>query len=165
MPISNPKQLLLVHDRWATRNIIEACKPLSHDQFHQRFDMGPGSLHDTITHILGATRGWTDLLASRPQRDRLETEGPFTPDELTDLNESLHDDLDAAAKSHPDDETVTGERGGRSYSFKRGAVVTHVTTHAMHHRAQCLNMLRHLGVDPIPHTAVVEWMLFVDPVE
>jgi len=32
----------------------------------------------------------------------------------------------------------------------------------MHHRAQCLNMLRQLGVDPVPPSAVVEWIMMVD---
>jgi uncharacterized damage-inducible protein DinB len=43
----------------------------------------------------------------------------------------------------------------------RGAVLTHVTTHGMHHRAQCVNMLRQLGAD-IPLNSVIEWMLTVD---
>jgi uncharacterized damage-inducible protein DinB len=29
----------------------------------------------------------------------------------------------------------------------------------MHHRAQCLNMLRHLGVTPLPPSSVTEWDL------
>jgi len=38
-------------------------------------------------------------------------------------------------------------------------VITHVTTHGMHHRAQCLNMLRHVGVNPLPQSSVLQWML------
>jgi uncharacterized damage-inducible protein DinB len=30
-------------------------------------------------------------------------------------------------------------------------------THGMHHRAQCLNMLRRLGVQPLPPSSVAEW--------
>ena len=48
-------------------------------------------------------------------------------------------------------------RDGRTADFTRGAILTHVTTHAMHHRAQCLNMLRHLGVTPLPPSSVTEW--------
>jgi uncharacterized damage-inducible protein DinB len=35
----------------------------------------------------------------------------------------------------------------------------HVATHGMHHRAQCLNMLRQLGVNPLPPISVLEWIL------
>ena len=41
--------------------------------------------------------------------------------------------------------------------------LVHVTTHGMHHRAQCLNMLRHLGVpgvsDRLPEIDPLDWQL------
>ena len=39
----------------------------------------------------------------------------------------------------------------------RGATIVHVTTHGTHHRAQCLNILRQLGVTPLPPSSVAEW--------
>jgi len=47
------------------RQILDACGKLTDEQFHQRFDIGLGSLHDTTTHILGAMRWWGDLLTGR----------------------------------------------------------------------------------------------------
>ena len=161
MAKSDPIEILLTQNRWATRQLIEACAGLSEEQFHQTFEMGVGSLHDTVTHILGAMRGWGDMLSGREQRPRLEGESRSTQDLLTMLDE-LSDDLEASAAAHPVDGLVTGSRGGRSYTFTRGGVLTHVTTHGMHHRAQCLNMMRQLGVDPLPPSAVVEWMLMAD---
>lgn len=161
MPKSDPVEILLTQNRWATRNLIEACAALSREQFHQEFEMGVGSLHDTVTHILGAMRGWGDLLAGREQRPRLEGE-TRSPEELLALLDELSGDLEASAAAHPVDELVTGERGGRTFTFTRGGVLTHVTTHGMHHRAQGLNMLRQLGVDPLPPSAVVEWILTAD---
>ena len=159
---SDPVEILLTHNRWATRNLLDACMALSSEQFHQAFDMGPGSLHNTTTHILGAMRGWGDMLAGREQRPRLEEGGQRTPQELLELLDEISDDLEASARAHPTDELVSGSRGGRSYTFTRGGVFMHVTTHGMHHRAQCLNLLRRLGVDPLPPSAVVEWMLMAD---
>ena len=86
MTTSDPVDILLTQNRWATRNLLEACAALPHEQFHQRFEMGPGSLHDTVTHILGAMRGWGDMLAGREQRPRLE-EGGASPPFATPLNE------------------------------------------------------------------------------
>src|SRR5204863_251817 len=48
-------------------------------------------------------------------------------------------------------------RDGRTLQITRGAVLAQVTTHGMHHRAQCLNMLRRLGVNPLPPSSVAEW--------
>ena len=162
MPKSEPVDILLTHNRWATRNLLEACAALPSEQFHQGFEMGPGSLHDTATHILGAMRGWGDMLAGREQRPRLDEGEKRTPQELLELLDEISDDLESSVKAHPPDELVTGSRGGRTYTFTRGGVITHVTTHGMHHRAQCLNMLRRLGVDSLPPSAVVEWMLTAD---
>ncbi|MCH8152670.1 MAG: DinB family protein [Planctomycetes bacterium] len=164
MPTSDPIDILLRQNCWATRNLLESCEALPSEQFHQRFEIGPGSLHDTITHILAAMRGWGDMLAGRDQRPRLEGE-QRTPQELLGLLDEISDDLEASAKAHPMDEMVSGSRGGKSYTFARGGVLTHVTTHGMHHRAQCLNMLRKLGVDPLPPCAVVEWILMADPLD
>ena len=163
MPISDPVGILVRQNRWATENMLNACRDLTDEQFHQKFEMGLGSLHDTITHILGAMRGWGDLLAGREQRPRLEADDPRTVDELAALLTGISDELETLATTHATDEIVTGSLGGNSYSFTRGAVVTHVTTHGMHHRAQCLNMLRQLGVDNLPPSAVVEWVLMENP--
>ena len=163
MATSEPLDILLTHNRWAMRSVLEACAGLRPDQFHQRFEMGPGSLHDTLTHVLAAMRGWGDMLAGREQRERLDEDGAKrTPQELLALLDEIADDLEASAHGHPTDEQVTGARGGRTFTFLRGGVLTHVTTHGMHHRAQCINMLRQLGIDPVPPSAVVEWIMMVD---
>ncbi len=162
MPTSNPIEILLEHDRWATQNIIDVCKTLPPEKFHQRFEMGPGSLHDTVTHIIMALRVWEDVLATREVRPRLET----TPRSLAEL-QSLFDESSSAfaavARKHPLDDTVIRERDGQKYVFSRAGVISHVATHGMHHRAQCLNMLRHLGVNPLPQSSVAEWMRLADP--
>ncbi len=104
-------------------------------------------------------RGWGDLLAERDQRPHLE--GQFTIDQLDQMHEDISADFDRSARAHAVSEQVTGSRGGRTFTFTRGAVITHVTTHGMHHRAQCLNMLRHLGVEQ-PMSAVIQWVLTAD---
>lgn len=163
MPTSDPIEILLASNRWAMRHLIDACAALDEEAFHRPFEIGPGSLHDTVTHVLGAMQGWGDLLAEREQRARLDQGGTKrSPEELRALLESISDDLESSARAHPLDEAVTGSRGGRSFTFQRGAVLTHVLTHGMHHRAQCLNMLRRLGVDPLPLSSVVEWVMTTD---
>ncbi len=162
MPSTDPAAILISSNRWANEQLLDSCAPLTTEQFHQEFEMGLGSLHATATHILGAMRGWSDLLAGRTQRDRLEAGGPYTVADLRSLHADIADDFAALATAYPHEESVSGERGGRTYTFTRGAVLTHVTTHGMHHRAQCINMLRQLGADSLPKSAVLEWMIEVD---
>ncbi|USO00232.1 MAG: hypothetical protein H6810_06115 [Phycisphaeraceae bacterium] len=157
MPASDPAEILLAHDRWATRQLIDAARELTHDQFHQRFEMGLGSVHDTLAHIVGVIAGWGDFHAGRPRREPWENSGPYTCDQLAAALDEFADEF--AAHTTPHDEVVTAERHGRVWSFTRGAVLTHVTTHGVHHRAQCVNMLRHLGQEGPWRVSVVEWTL------
>ena len=162
MPLTDPIAILFAHDRWATRNLLDACAALTDEQFHQAFEMGTGSLHDNVTHILGAMRGWTDVLAElEVRRERLEGT-TRTVAELIELHDVVADEFESMVRAHPFDETVTPTYGERSYEFPRGGIFPHVMTHSMHHRAQCLNMLRHLaggGVETPPPSSVLEWML------
>ncbi len=171
---SDPLDVLLKHNAWATRALLEYCRTLTHEQFHQLFEMGPGSLHNTLTHIIGTMRGWTDLLVGREIRLRLEDE-QRSIDELVTMLDSFDEELRAAAMAHPADEVLEGEFMQRPYRFTRGAILTHVTTHGMHHRAQVMNMLRQLCANDTPESpespespaspdvSVLTWMLAVDP--
>jgi uncharacterized damage-inducible protein DinB len=161
MPTSNLLDTLLSHDRWATEKILGACSALSADQFERRFNIGPGSLQDTTTHILGAMRRWGDLLAGREQRARLEG-SKCSPAELLKLLDEIASDFAASARKHAVDEIVSGVRDGKTYTLPRAVVISHVATHGMHHRAQCLNMLRQLGVSPLPPSDVIVWSMNVD---
>ncbi len=165
MPTTDPSDVLLAMDRWATRNVLDACASMSDEQFHRRFDIGLGSLHDTLTHVLGAQRGWTDVLTVRPEpRTRLE-EGRRSVDELVALHAEVADEFEAAARAGSPDDVLRPSRRGTTYAFTRGGILTHVTTHGVHHRAQCLNMLRHMGFEQLPPVSGMEWMLLAEPVD
>lgn len=155
---SDPMEVLLLHNLWATRHILQTCEKLSDEQLHRRFEMGRGSLHDTTLHMIQVVRGWGDLLAGREFVVPNPNDRKTVAEQLVML-EQVSDDFTAIARKYPTAEMVTRERGGKTYSFSRGGVVTHVMTHGMHHRAQCLNMLRQVGVNPLPTSSVVEWMI------
>jgi uncharacterized damage-inducible protein DinB len=164
MPESDCLQVLLSHDRWSTAQLLGACGKLSADQFHRRFEIGPGSLHDTLTHVIGVMRTWAQTLAGRELGPRLEGDGQDrNPEQLLSLLDEASQELSAEARRRPLGETVARRlRDGRTVQLTRTAVLTHVATHGMHHRAQCLNMLRQLGIAPLPPSSVFEWSLLGD---
>ena len=163
MPTTNPVEVMLQHNQWANRQMLKACAKLTSEQFRQRFEMGCGSLHDNLVHVLSSTRAWGDMLAGIEPRPRMDQDGSqWTANELLPINDELCTLFATVALAHPFAEIATSTKGGKKYSFPRGGVISHVMTHAMHHRAQCLNMLRQIGVDPLPPSSVVEWMLKVD---
>lgn len=151
---------LLQHNRWATRLLLERCRALRPEQFQRRFDIGPGSLHDTLRHVIGAMFRWADRIADRPVRESIErVPRPRTPDELLELLDQAHRELEAVAlrveREGREDEPMSAEF--RPERFTRGTAIVHVLTHGMHHRAQALNMLRRLGVADLPALDAVEW--------
>jgi len=131
---------------------LRRCRDLTPAPSSQRFDIGPGSLHDTLLHVVACVRRWTDRIGEHPLRPSAENEQrTWKPDELLAL---LHE-------SAPEFETVVTKviREGRldetlEFSapdlrepivFTRGTAIVHVVTHGVHHRAQALNMLRRPG--------------------
>ena len=98
------------------------------------------------------------MLRESEFRPRLEGERRSQTDLLA-LHNDVADEFAQIARAHPVDAIAKGSRGGREYAFPRGNVIVHVTTHGMHHRAQCVNMLRHIGINPLPQSSVLEWMI------
>ncbi len=165
---SDPLDILLRHDAWATREVLRACAGLTDEQWHRRFEIGLGSLHDTLTHVIGAMRLWADRIDGPPTELRPSIEG-----DVQRSSAELLVILDAAAAELAASAERARARGlwtefavtlaGHTHRFTLGAALVHVTTHGMHHRAQCLNMLRHLGVpgvsDRLPEIDPLDWQL------
>ncbi len=151
---------LLLHNAWATRVLLERCRTLTPEQFSQRFDIGPGSLHDVLRHIIGAIRRWSDRIVGRPVRERLEkAPNLHTPDELVIVLEEAARDLQEAVhrvrQEGRNDEMMQTEFSPAR--FTRGTAIVQVLTHGAHHRAQALNILRRLGVADLPELDAIEW--------
>lgn len=177
----DPLDILLRHDHWGTRRVLEVCRELPPEQFQKRFDMGCGSLHETLSHVIGAMRRWVDRLTQRPIRPAVDNPPRNvgmasdyrvrTPDELIALLEPAAAEL-AQIATKASREGNGGGGGlatviefaldGTTYRTTIGAGLVHVTTHGSHHRAQCLNMLRQLGVTRLPELTVVDWQAEVE---
>ena len=183
----DPLDILLKHDHWGTKRLLEVCATLSPDQFHARFDIGPGCLHDTLAHVIGAMRRWADRIAQRSLRPSFDRPvkpgtqpGPdvktLTPAQLLAALDESAADLAAVADlcRRPQDQGGLGldsiievPFGSTVYRFTRGVALVHVLTHGTHHRAQCLNMLRRLGLpdlagDGLPEVAAADWQAEVE---
>ncbi len=164
--MSHPEPWLipLRHDAWATRSMLERCRALGEDQFHRRFDIGPGSLHDTFRHIIGAMLRWADRIAQRPVKESIERGGMLSVDEMLRTLDLAARDLEAVARDVYENERFADlmewpNEGKPPYRFHKTTALVHVTTHGMHHRAQVRWMMRQLGLDVTPDRDTVEWEL------
>jgi uncharacterized damage-inducible protein DinB len=174
MPFSSdPFDILLGHNRWANRELLIRCGDLSDSQFHRCFEIGPGSLHDTLTHIIGAIFRWSDRIGGSPLRPSIEGRAPGDPapmtrrpvQELLALNDQACADFAAAVTQVRPQlaEARDWTLGPDTYRFTVSAAVIHVTNHGMHHRAQGMNMLRHLGKPMNADLDELEWQVAGEP--
>ncbi len=161
---------LLGHNAWTTRQLVERARALTAEQYLQRFDLGPGSVHDTLRHIISVMFGWADEIAGRPRRLSLgsDGEGPIrSVDELLTLLDDAAKELQKTARLIVDqgtmDEILSVTYEGQTWEFTRATALAHVLTHGMHHRAQVFNMMRQLGKPIDIDGDVIEWEIATRP--
>lgn len=178
----DPYDILLSHNLWGTRVILDLCARLTPEQFSAPFPIGPGDvsgLRGTLTHVISAMGRWADRIAGRTPRMPLGPAWPgyvgpvddrvHTPAVLREILEKNHLDLVELAprvRAEPA-RLVRLDIGTESYAFTAACAYLHVLTHGHYHRAQCMNMLRRLNVpglsDNLPELDVTDWQHAGEP--
>lgn len=178
---SDPYDILLEHNLWATRDLLVLARKLTPEQFVQPFKIGlaeKSGLHGLLTHIISVMGRWSDRIAGRPPRLPLEPAWAGyagavdarirTPEELDAILETNHRDLAALApaiRAEPG-RIVRIDFGASQPVFTASALLLHALTHGHYHRAQAVNVLRQLHVagvsDKLPDLAITAWQTAAD---
>lgn len=165
---SDPIDILLAYNRWATIKLLKLCEPLEPSRWRRPFEMGPGTLEATFTHIIGALRRWADRIDGRTLRPRIDDGTERTPAQLIALLEEAHADFCGVvgrARAEGLGRVVTIDFGGKPYTFTAAGSIMHALNHGTHHRAQCLNMMRHVGLANLPEIDLCDWQWFTECVD
>ena len=160
------------HRQWANSRVFEAAEKLTDEQLRQPFQIGQGSIWQSLTHLYAAEYVWLEALVGN--------ESPLTPGDargklpgnqqgkgaMTSLSElrSRWTELDERWTAYLADLTsdslteivyktnsLTGQRAGT----QRSDILLHVCTHAQYTTAQAINMMRHVGVDELPDPMLI----------
>jgi uncharacterized damage-inducible protein DinB len=140
---------LFRHDNWARDLLLGAAAVMTDEQLDRKVDMGCGSLRGTLIHIHEAMYWWHHVCHGNEDPPEPLAREPM--DELAARwrETAAARDASLANESPALDRPVTYRgRDGRDYAFPMRDVWLHVVNHGMHHRAQALNMLRRLCVEP-----------------
>ena len=140
---------LFAHNDWARDKLMESALPLSDDALDRPFEMGMGCLRGTLEHLWRAERYWLD---------RWQGSADGRPPEPDLGIATLRDRFRATARERDDFLDGLGASGesqqikfirpdGASREYPLGDMMLHVCNHGVHHRAQTLNMMRHVGAD------------------
>jgi uncharacterized damage-inducible protein DinB len=152
---------LLGHDAWTTRQILMRCRELDDAQLQHPFDLGHETVYDTLVHMIGNVRTWTDLMNDVPivrgdsEWERLSVE------EFIARHDATYADFAALARRIRDegrlDNLWVDKLDDPPTEKTYGGAIAHVITHNMHHRGELLHMLARLGVADLPEGDVLGW--------
>jgi uncharacterized damage-inducible protein DinB len=155
---------LLRHDAWTTRSLLGLSSELPDADLDREFDIGHRSLRRTVVHIIANMECWCDLMSGQPQRSGTPT--AKTANSIPGLTERLDNvagQLLALGKSVEDegreDDFFIDYLDNPPHRKPLGAGFVHITTHGMHHRAQCLFIMRLLGVKDLIEGDAISWEL------
>lgn len=112
--------------------------------------IGPGGVRENLAHTVEAMFFFADNFAGREYVERPGyAEGSKTLDGIAGLLEEAARELKAAMLAQGLGERVMwpNAEGG---TMPAAAAVAQVFDHSTLHRAQCINMLKRLGVRPVP---------------
>ena len=151
----------LGHDAWTTRELLLRCRDLTDEQLDRQFPIGPGSLRKTFDHIIYNTEAWTDSMKGLSIRRYPGAAATTIPKLIERLDVAATDFATLARRVQAEgrlDELFADPDDDGTVTMKTfGAGITHVITHSMHHRAQVLNMMRHLGMTNLIEGDVLTW--------
>ena len=153
---------LLRHDAWTTRTMLQASSELSDAALDREFDIGHRTLRRTFAHLVSNMECWCDLMCGWPQRSvshesvRQDTIAGLVKRLEQVSQELLALGLDVATQRR-EEEVFVDYVAVPHRKKPLGAGFVHIATHGMHHRAQCIYMMRQLGVQNLIEGDALSW--------
>jgi len=151
---------------WATRKLLDIAAKLSDAQLDRPFEMGMGTLRKTFSHLCDAEGWWQANWTTGPAGAFPAADDRIS---IADVAKRLDDAWAARDRfvSTLSDSDLTRPvtvkpRPEMTIQFALGVSLVQLCGHATHHRAQILNMLRHVGVQP-PGLDLVFWLRDSEP--
>jgi uncharacterized damage-inducible protein DinB len=147
---------LLGHDHWATSQLLDASRGLTDAQLDEPFDLGRGSLRETLDHTIFVIDFWTRLMVGQPATT--ERAGRRSIAALIEEHEHYSAAFAAFARRVRDeqrlDDTFVDHHGRR---WTLGGTIIHVIHHDAQHRGEARHMLERLGVPDLWDGDPLEW--------
>ncbi len=147
----NTIQELFRHYDWAQEKMLASTGGLAAGQLDQPFPIGPGSLRKAMQHVHDAERVWVQRCSeqgSATPAPAIEGEPISAIRRRASETARQRQELLASLNDQALDRDISYVRAGQPQSMPLRDILLQVCNHAMHHRAQAIHMLRHLGVNP-----------------
>lgn len=149
----------LDYEAWTLRHFIMRCRELTPSQLQQSFDIGHGTVHATVAHIIDNLEIWTDLMLERDIR-RFPPLVATADSYLQRLDEAMADFAACACMLVAEgrlDETYVDVLATPPKSKTFGGTLLHVLTHTTVHRWEMQHMLQRLGLPDLLEGDALSW--------
>jgi uncharacterized damage-inducible protein DinB len=139
--------MMLQYDRWATHELLEACRVLTADQLSASMPGVSGTVGELLTHIVGAMRTFAFRTRGRQDEGEWSRESPWPGfDALQAAASSASDDLIAIAEALEREEDVDLPFMGKRFRFPKSFFLVHAVEHGTEHRTEVKVALNQLGI-------------------
>jgi uncharacterized damage-inducible protein DinB len=140
---------LFTYSDWAREKLFAMAAALSDDRLDRAFEMGPGSIRNTLHHLWAAEKLWLERWTAGGQPKFVFPEAGLPPAVLLDRARSTAGERDAFLARQGESDLARPlaftNLKGESFRLPLGGQMLHVCNHGIHHRAQVTNMLRRVG--------------------
>ncbi len=134
---------------WGNGLVFDIAETLDDEQLRREFDMGMGCILKTLAHMRDAEQWWFDNWHNGGVRAFEQIQKDTTVRQLRDAYQETIDHRSSYFANLNDndlDRTVTATPSeGQTYTFTLGESMLQLCSHGTHHRAQMVNMFRHVG--------------------
>jgi uncharacterized damage-inducible protein DinB len=148
---------LLAHDTWTTRQLLLACEPLSDELLDQEFEIDQKSLRKTFVHIIENMETWTDLLSERPVTERTGASIPGLLNRLSVISREFANVARQVRREQRYDDCFLDSLDNPPRLKTFGGGIGHLLTHSMHHRAQVMWLMEHVGLQKHIEGDLLTW--------
>ena len=134
---------------WANGLVFDIAETLDDGQLRREFEMGMGCILKTLAHMRDAEQWWYENWHNGGVYKFAQVQPDTTVRQLRDAYQETIDNRHSYFVGLNDDDvdrTVTASpTKDKTYSFTLGESMLQLCGHGTHHRAQLVNMFRHVG--------------------
>ena len=136
------------YNRWANRQLIEACRSLSDEHLDTRVRGTSGRIRELLVHVVGAQQTFVLRTMGRQQEGELNRSSPWPGfDVLLDVAEQSSEQLVEIAAGLVEDSEVALRYMDKVFRYPKSFILAHAAEHGVEHRTEIKLALAQLGIE------------------
>lgn len=141
---------LVGHHRWATSQLLAACRPLDDETLDATLHGTFGSIIRTLRHIINSEMSYLFRVTGVWQERPWSYDDPVSIDVLLERAALLADVLERFLAEDWDCDKLAEAKGdnGEIYAVPAGVILAQLIHHANEHRAHVCTILGSMGIEP-----------------